>query len=193
VRSGSSRSLLILDLAGRRPNNYISVDSVNYSGGVCRESCWALFLASAFWPLQFPLLRTNSVSAEFDTTKTISFTGKVKEVNWGNPHILHECGSQRSRFGKACHFRVEGGAPNALFRAGWRKDTLKIGETVRSRAIAPRIRIDEHRPGNDSLRKGQKVFAARTRPRILVALRTRQQQKGQESGCPFFFAISNIS
>jgi hypothetical protein len=26
---------------------------------------------------------------------------------------------------------VEGGAPNALFRNGWRKDTLKIGETVK--------------------------------------------------------------
>ncbi len=32
--------------------------------------------------------------------------------------------------GKTVVFRVEGGPPNSLFRAGWRKDTLKIGEMV---------------------------------------------------------------
>ena len=72
----------------------------------------------------------HSVSAEFDTTKTISFTGKVKEVNWGNPHIYTSVETNDPDTGKAVVFRVEGGAPNALFRAGWRKDTLKIGETV---------------------------------------------------------------
>src|SRR5262249_15597867 len=32
--------------------------------------------------------------------------------------------------GKTVVYQVEGGAPNALFRNGWRPDTLKIGETV---------------------------------------------------------------
>ena len=34
-----------------------------------------------------PIVAHHSVSAEFDTTKTIKFTGKVKEINWSNPHI----------------------------------------------------------------------------------------------------------
>ena len=78
-----------------------------------------------------PVVAHHSVSAEFDTTKTISFTGKVKEVNWGNPHIYTSVETTDPDSKKPIVFRVEGGAPNALFRAGWRKDTLKIGETVK--------------------------------------------------------------
>jgi hypothetical protein len=78
-----------------------------------------------------PVVAHHSVSAEFDTTKTITFTGKVKEVNWGNPHIYTSVETMDPDTGKPTTFRVEGGAPNALFRNGWRKDTLKIGETVK--------------------------------------------------------------
>jgi hypothetical protein len=78
-----------------------------------------------------PLVGHHSVSAEFDTTKTVTFTGKVKEVNWGNPHIYTSVEATDPANGKVTVFRVEGGAPNALFRQGWRKDTLKIGETVK--------------------------------------------------------------
>jgi hypothetical protein len=77
-----------------------------------------------------PLVAHHSVSAEFDTTKTIKFVGMVKEVNWGNPHIYTSVETTDPDTGKPAVFRVEGGAPNALFRQGWRKDTLKIGETV---------------------------------------------------------------
>ena len=78
-----------------------------------------------------PVVAHHSVSAEFDTTKTITFSGKVKEVNWGNPHIYTIIEAADPDSGKPTTFRVEGGAPNALVRAGWRKDTLKIGETVK--------------------------------------------------------------
>ncbi len=44
-----------------------------------------------------PVVAHHSVSAEFDTTKTITFTGKVKEVNWGNPHIYTSVEAHRSR------------------------------------------------------------------------------------------------
>ena len=32
--------------------------------------------------------------------------------------------------GKTVVYKVEGGPPNSLYRQGWRKDTLKIGESV---------------------------------------------------------------
>jgi hypothetical protein len=78
-----------------------------------------------------PLVAHHSVSAEFDTTKTVSFTGKVTEVSWGNPHIYTIVEAQDPDTKETVKFRVEGGAPNALFRQGWRKDTLRIGETVK--------------------------------------------------------------
>jgi len=77
-----------------------------------------------------PVVAHHSVSAEFDTTKTIKFTGKVTGINWGNPHIYTLVEAPDPATGKTVTFRVEGGPPNSLFRAGWRKDTLKVGETV---------------------------------------------------------------
>jgi hypothetical protein len=78
-----------------------------------------------------PAVAHHSVSAEFDTTKTITFSGKVMEVNWGNPHIYTHVEATDPETGKVVVFKVEGGAPNALFRNGWRKETLSIGETVK--------------------------------------------------------------
>ena len=76
-----------------------------------------------------PIFAHHSVSAEFDQTKTITFTGTVKVVEWGSPHIYTQI-ETKDASGKVHVYRVEGGPPNSLFRAGWRKDTLKIGQVV---------------------------------------------------------------
>lgn len=77
-----------------------------------------------------PLVAHHSVSAEFDTTKTIKFTGKITGINWGNPHIYTLVEAPDPDTKKVVVFRVEGGPPNSLFRAGWRKESVTIGETV---------------------------------------------------------------
>ena len=89
-----------------------------------------LFLGVGVLVLAAPVVAHHSVSAEFDTTKTIKFTGKVTGINWGNPHIYTLVEAADPANGKTVVFRVEGGPPNSLFRAGWRKDSLKVGETV---------------------------------------------------------------
>src|SRR3954453_922173 len=89
-----------------------------------------LFLGVGVLVSAAPLVAHHSVSAEFDTTKTIKFTGKVTGINWGNPHSYAMVEPPDPATGKTVVFRVEGGPPNSLFRAGWRKDTLKVGETV---------------------------------------------------------------
>jgi hypothetical protein len=76
-----------------------------------------------------PAAAHHSVSAEFDSTKPITFTGTIKQVEWTNPHIYTHVES-KDPSGKPVVYRVEGGAPNSLFRRGWRKDTLKHGDTV---------------------------------------------------------------
>jgi hypothetical protein len=70
------------------------------------------------------------VSAEFDRNKPVSFTGTVKQVEWMNPHIYTDIEAKDPATGKTVVFQVEGGAPNSLYRSGWRADTLKVGETV---------------------------------------------------------------
>ena len=90
----------------------------------------SLFLGVGVLVAAVPMVAHHSVSAEFDTTKTITFKGPVKEINWGNPHIYTMVEAPDPASGKTVVFRVEGGPPNSLFRNGWRKDTLKIGEVV---------------------------------------------------------------
>jgi hypothetical protein len=46
-----------------------------------------------------------------------------------NPHI-YTLVEARGPDGKPVLYRIEGGAPNALFRQGWRMDSLHVGATV---------------------------------------------------------------
>ena len=76
----------------------------------------------------------HSVAAEFDTSKPITFKGTIKKVDWTNPHIYTSV-EAKTADGKMVVYRVEGGPPNSLFRQGWRKDSLKVGEEVTVKGI----------------------------------------------------------
>jgi len=113
---------------------------------------FGLFAAAA------PALAHHAVSAEFDRSKPITFTGTVKKVDWMNPHIYTHIEAKDSS-GKTVVYQVEGGAPNSLFRNGWRPDSLKIGETVTVSAIRAKSEAST-RVGSASITKadGTRVF-----------------------------------
>ena len=46
-----------------------------------------LWLAGALIIAAVPAVAHHSISAEFDTSKPITFTGVVKKIDWMNPHI----------------------------------------------------------------------------------------------------------
>jgi len=69
----------------------------------------------------------HSFDAEFDRNKPVTLKGSVTRVDWGNPHIWVFL-DVKDENGKVSNWGVEGGAPNALFRNGWRKDSLKVGD-----------------------------------------------------------------
>ena len=71
----------------------------------------------------------HSVSAEFDTAKKVTFTGTVKKIDWMNPHIYTHV-EVKEADGKVLVYKVEGGAPNALFRRGIRAESLPPGTIV---------------------------------------------------------------
>ncbi len=71
----------------------------------------------------------HAFSAEFDNTKPIRLEGTVTKWEWINPHawvnldVVNEAGETE-------HWRIEGGAPNALIRRGWTKDSLPPGTEI---------------------------------------------------------------
>jgi hypothetical protein len=85
-----------------------------------------------------PLAAHHSISAEFDQSKPITFTGVVKKVEWMNPHIYTNV-EVKNPDGSVVVYRVEGGPPNALYRQGWRRDTVKVGDTVSVKGVRAKI------------------------------------------------------
>lgn len=86
-------------------------------------------VAAAGIVLSGDLCAHHSTAAEFDASKPITFAGTVKKVEWLNPHIYVHVETQTAD-GNTVVYRVEGGAPNSLYRQGWRMDSLKAGDPV---------------------------------------------------------------
>lgn len=71
----------------------------------------------------------HSFAAQYDRSKPITLAGSVTKMEWMNPHIYFYMDVTDSS-GTVVNWAVEGGAPNQLYRAGWRRDSLKIGDLV---------------------------------------------------------------
>jgi hypothetical protein len=74
-------------------------------------------------------LAHHSFAAEYDAKKPVTLTGTVTKVEWMNPHIFFYVDVKDSE-GKVTNWRGEGGNLSGLMRRGWRKDSLKVGDTV---------------------------------------------------------------
>ena len=74
-------------------------------------------------------LAHHSFAAEFDVAAPITLKGTVSKVEWSNPHAWIFVDVKDSA-GKTVTWAVETGGPNALFRRGWTKNSLKIGDEV---------------------------------------------------------------
>jgi hypothetical protein len=88
----------------------------------------SLFAAGAFAAV--PARAHHSFAAEYDADKTITLTGTVTKVEWTNPHIFIYLDAPNEQTGAVVAWKLEMGAPNALLRLGWKRDSLKAGDVV---------------------------------------------------------------
>lgn len=72
----------------------------------------------------------HSRAATFDPDAKITLTGTVTKLEWRNPHIwvfFDVVGDD----GQIVNWACEGSAPNALYRRGWRPDSLQPGDQIK--------------------------------------------------------------
>jgi uncharacterized protein DUF6152 len=68
--------------------------------------------------------------AMFDSEKTITFKGTVKELEWTNPHSWLRITIKDETTGRDANWALEMGPPAQQIRRGWEPDSLKPGDPV---------------------------------------------------------------
>ena len=103
----------------------------------------------------------HSFSAEFDASKPFKMTGTVTKVEWMNPHTFFYIDVTDEKTGKVTNWAMEMGSPNGLMRAGWTRNTMKIGDKV---SVEGSLAKDGSPTGNarsvTMTTTGQRLFAA---------------------------------
>jgi hypothetical protein len=104
----------------------------------------------------------HSFAAEFDVNKRLELKGTVIRMEWVNPHSwLYIDVKSGDRPGE---WAIEFGAPNSLFRKGWRKDMLPVGDMVTVVAYAAKNGSRRANAQDVTLPDGKKLFAGSSGP-----------------------------
>ncbi len=89
----------------------------------------ALLMTVAVLASGISIAAHHSFAAQYDREKPITLKGTLTRMEWANPHVYFHIDVAETG-GAPVNWAIEGGAPNTLYRAGWRKDSAKVGEDV---------------------------------------------------------------
>jgi hypothetical protein len=120
-----------------------------------------IVLAASFGVLfgTLSVLAHHSAATAYDTSKKITLRGTVTKLEWQNPHVFYYI-DVADASGMVTNWAIEASTPNQLYRNGWRKDDLKIGEVVTLNDSSPsRTGLTRAYGGTLTLANGRKVFS----------------------------------
>jgi hypothetical protein len=104
------------------------------------------------------LLAHHSAASAYDTANKITLKGTVTKVEWKNPHVFYYLDVPDAS-GPSVNWAIEASTPNQLYRNGWRKDDLKIGDAVTVAGSSPaRNGSKKAYGGTLTLADGRRVF-----------------------------------
>lgn len=103
----------------------------------------------------------HAFSAEFDSNKPIRLEGTVTKWEWINPHAWINLDVVNAA-GEVEKWRVEGGAPNALLRRGWTKDSLPPGTQIVIEGFLARDGANRASGQGITFPDGRKLFVGST-------------------------------
>ncbi len=89
-----------------------------------------LSLTASVLAAALPAYAHHSFPAQYDADQPVTLTGTVTKVEWTNPHIFIYLDVPDERTGAVVTWALEMGAPNALLRLGWKRDSLQADDLV---------------------------------------------------------------
>jgi hypothetical protein len=92
------------------------------------KSCIAVAVVSLLLAAT-PVAAHHAFAAEFDVNQPVKVKGTLTKVEWVNPHAWIYV-DVKGADGKVVNWHFELGPPNALFRLGWKKDSIPTGIEV---------------------------------------------------------------
>jgi len=107
-----------------------------------------------------PIFAHHSFAPEFDVNKPVNLTGSVTKLEWMNPHTWFYI-DVKDEAGKVTNWAVEMGSPNGLMRAGWSRNSMKVGDVVTVEGSRAKDGSNNANARSVTLAStGQKLFAA---------------------------------